>query len=447
MKTKRLGLNKSVFSRGWLFAVLLVLLFSTACQGLPIKIELPWINSPEPTEDAQMPVDAIGTPTPISPEPKPTLTAETGVDKLIIWLPPELSPNEESLAGYLLQEKLNNFARENKIEIIVRVKSQTGSGSLTDSLTATNLAANSLLPDLIVLSATDLQLAAKRDLIYPHPRLQEMMNDTDWYPIGQEVSLVNGQVLGIPLLANPLTLVYNEASLLVPSNEWTEIKDNFGYFGFAADDSQAKYLLMLYISVGGKVMDAQGRAILEEEPLLEALTALKEGQSALHISNLTVGFQTEDQVWNAFLNRSLDTAIVPVATILNRGESVNNQPKPAITAPDLTLGTAMAWALGNDDPTRQEHALKLLVELTETEFLSSWSEALGWLPARPSALGAWKEPNLKPSLEKIAQATRLYPPEEIVNRLGPALRNATLLILRDGADPLETAKTTIESIK
>ena len=447
MKTKRLGLNKSVFSLGWLFAVLLVLLFSTSCQGLPIKIELPWVNSSEPTEDAQMPVDSIGTPTPVSPEPEPTLTAETAVEKLLIWLPPELSPNEESLAGYLLQEKLNNFARENKIEVIVRVKSQTGSGSLTDSLTATNLAANSLLPDLIVLSATDLQLAAKRDLIYPHPRLQEMMNDTDWYPIGQEVSLVNGQVLGIPLLTNPLTLVYNEASLLVPSDEWTEIKNNFGYFGFAADDSQAKYLLMLYISAGGKVMDAQGRAILEEEPLVEALTALKEGQSALHISNLTVGFQTEDQVWNAFLNRSLDTAIVPVATILNRGESVNNQPKPALTEPDLTLGTAMAWALGSPDPTRQEHALNLLMELTETEFLSSWSEALGWLPTRPSALGAWKEPNLKPSLEKIAQATRLYPPEEIVNRLGPALRNATLLILRDGADPIETAKTTIESIK
>jgi hypothetical protein len=447
MKTKRVGLYNSVRSRGWLFAVLLVLLFSTACQGLPIKIELPWINTPKPIEEPESPLDAVGTPTPVSPEPEPTLTAETAAEKLIIWLPPELSPHEESLAGFLLQEKLNNFAHENKIEIVVRVKSQIGSGSLTDSLTATNLAAPTLLPDLIVLSATDLQLAAKRDLIYPHPRLQELMNDTDWYPIGQEVSLVNGQVLGIPLLTNPLTLVYNEVSLLVPSNDWTAIKDNFGYFGFAADDSQAKYLLMLYISVGGKVIDPQGRAILEEGPLVEALTALKEGQSALHISNLTVGFQTEDQVWNAFLNRSLDTAIVPVGTILNRGEPVNNQPKPALTEPELTLGSAMAWALGNPDPIRQELAMKLLAELTETEFLSSWSEALGWLPARPSALGAWKEPNLKPSLEKIAQAARLYPPEEIVNRLGPALRNATLLILRDGADPIETAKTTIESIK
>jgi len=447
MKTKRFGLKKSGTSRGWLTAVLLVMLLVTACEGLPIEIDLPWLDTPVPTEETEMPAGLSETPTPAASEPEPTLTAETGVGKLIVWLPPELSPHEESLAGYLLQEKLNNFAHENKVEIVVRVKAQTGSGSLTDALTAANLAAPTILPDLIVLSVTDLQLAAKRDLIYPHPRLQELMNDTDWFPFGQELSLINGEVLGIPLLTNPLSLVYNEASLLVPSNDWTAIKDNFGYFGFAADDSQAKYLLLLYQAVDGKVMDAQGRAILEEAPLVEALTALKEGQGALHISNLSVGFQTEDQVWTAFLNRSLDTAIVPVGTILKPREVVNNQPKPALTEPDITLGTAMAWALGNPDPARQELALDLVTELTETEFLASWSEALGLLPARPSALGDWKDPNLKPALEKIAQATRLYPPEEIINRLGPALRNAALLILRDGADPIETAKTTIESIK
>lgn len=447
MKTKRFGLNKGFFSRGWLIAVLLVMLFTTACEGLPIEIELPWVNTPAPTKETELPVNIAGTATPSSPEPEPTLTAETGADKLIVWLPPELSPHEETMAGHLLQEKLNSFAHDNKVEIIVRVKAQTGSGSLTDSLTATNLAAPAILPDIIALSANDLQLAATRDLIYSHTRMSEMMNDTDWYPFGREVSLVNGEVLGIPLLGNPLSLVYNEASLLVPSNDWTAIKDNFGIFGFAADDSQAKYLLLLYIAAGGNVMDAQGHAILEEEPLIEALTVLKEGLGTLHISTLSIGFQTEDQVWNGFLNRSLDTAVVPVELVLNQQDEIENQPDPAFTQPEITLGTAMAWALGNPDPARQELALDLISELTETEFLSSWSEALGFLPARPSALGAWKNPNLKPALEKIAQATRLYPPEEVINRLGPALRNATLLILRDGADPIETAKTTIESIK
>ena len=447
MKTKRFGLNKGFFSRGWLIAVLLVMLFTTACEGLPIEIELPWVNTPAPTKETELPVNITGTPTPSSLEPEPTLTAETGADKLIVWLPPELSPHEETMAGHLLQEKLNSFAHDNKVEIIVRVKAQTGSGSLTDSLTAANLAAPAILPDIIALSATDLQLAATRDLIYSHTRMSEMMNDTDWYPFGREVSLVNGEVLGIPLLSNPLSLVYNEASLLVPSNDWTAIKDNFGIFGFAADDSQAKYLLLLYIAAGGNVMDAQGHAILEEGPLIEALTVLKEGLGTLHISTLSTGFQTEDQVWDGFLNRSLDTAVVPVELVLNQQDEIENQPDPAFTQPEITLGTAMAWALGNPDPARQEIALDLISELTETEFLSSWSEALGFLPARPSALGAWKNPNLKPALEKIAQATRLYPPEEVINRLGPALRNATLLILRDGADPIETAKTTIESIK
>ena len=444
---RRFRLHKGILSRHWLIAVLLMMLFVTACENLPVEIEFPRINTPAATEETHLPVDLIGTPTPTSLEPEPTLTAEKDTEKLILWLPPELNPHEDSVAGQLLQDKLNTFAQENKIEIEVRVKSQTGSGSLTDALTAANLAAPLILPDLIVLSATDLQMAAKRELIFPNARMQEMMNDTDWYPFGQELSRIDGEIMGIPLLGNPLSLVYNEASLLVPSNNWVDIKSNFGYFGFAADDSQAKYLLLLYQAVGGKVIDSQGRAILEEGPLVEALTALKEGQGALHVSNLTVGFQTEEQVWNAFLNRSLDTAVVPVALILNHQGEFANQPKPALTEPDITLGTAMAWALGNSDPARQELALGLLAELTETEFLSSWSEALGLLPARPSALSAWKDPNLKPALDKIAQATKLYPPEEVINRLGPALRNATLLILRDGADPSETAKITIESLK
>ena len=186
---------------------------------------------------------------------------------------------------------------------------------------------------------------------------------------------------------------------------------------------------------------------MEEEALIEAFSVLKEGQRTLHISNLSIGFQTEDQAWNAFLNRSVDTAVVPVGSVLNhQGETVD-QPKAALTSPEITLASGMAWAQANPRPNRQELALDLLEELVDTDFMASWTEALGRLPARPSALQAWTEAEMKPALEQIAQATRLYPPEEVVNRLGPALRNATLLILRDAADPIETAKTTIESIK
>ncbi|MEL7626769.1 MAG: extracellular solute-binding protein [Anaerolineaceae bacterium] len=446
MKTKRFGL-KSFLSRGGLAAILLVFLLTSACDSLPVEIQLPWINTPVPSKEVEPLPDVDATVTPGAPEPEPTLTVETSVDELILWLPQELSPQEDNPAAQLLQEKLDAFAQENQLKITVRVKARTGSGSLIDALTATKPAAPEILPDLIILSSTDLMLAADRELIYPHTRMTEMMNGTDWYPFGRELGKVDNEVLAIPLLSNPLSLVFNETTLLPPSNDWLEIKQNFGIFGFAADDSQAKYLLLLYIAAGGEVMDLQGRAILQEAPLVEALTALKEGLTTLHINTLSIGFQTEEQVWNAFATRSLDTAVVPVGMVLNRKGGVENQPKPALTEPEITLGTAFGWALGNPDTARQELALNLLTALSETEFLANWTEALGRLPARPSALGAWKDQKLQPALEKIAHATRLYPPEEIMNRLGPALRNATLLILRDGADPTETAKTTIESIK
>ncbi len=443
MKPTKFKRNHSILSRGWLVAVLLVMLLVTGCESLPIEIEIPWLNTPESTEPAS---EAFSTPSP-TPEPGATVTPEPDLDALIIWLPPELNPQNETVAGLMLQEKLDNFAADNSIKIEVRVKSRTGGGSLINSLAATSRAAPQILPDLVVLSAPDLRLASQRDLIFTHEHIAELMNDADWYPFGRTLSLIEGQVNAIPLFTNPLSMVYNQSSLLPPSNDWMDLDENFGIFGFAADDTQAKFLLLLYLSAGGEVIDAQGRAVLEEEPLLTALTALKDGQTSLHISELSITYQTEEQVWTAFLNRSFDTAVVPVSLVLNHEPNGSEQPEPAMTLPVATIGNAMGWALANPDPARQELALELLDELSESEFLASWTEELGLLPARPSALKAWNEEELKPALEQIAQVTRLYPPEDVLNRLGPALRNATLLILRDGADPLETARTTIESIR
>lgn len=113
----------------------------------------------------------------------------------------------------------------------------------------------------------------------------------------------------------------------------------------------------------------------------------------------------------------------------------------------MTLTDAWVWALGSQEPQRQELALALIAHLSETQFLAEWSEALKALPARPTALGAWEEIPFKSALEKMASGAILYPPDPIMNSLGPILRNATLLILRDNADVVETAKQAVESVK
>ncbi len=446
MKNKKHQYRKDGLKRLALSILLLTMLTLTACESLPFDLNLPWdLSTPIAPETTEQPGQAL---TP-SPENGAELT-ETPVlppSKLILWLPPELDPNNESEAGKILQEKLNLFAYENKIEIIVRVKSQTGAGSLTDALTATKAAVPEVLPDLIVLSAPELEVAAERDLIYPHEALTQLMDENDWYPFGHQLSEVDDLIVAAPAIGDSLSLVYDSVYPFIPSDDWTNVKGNYGYFAFAADDPQGKFLLLLYMAVGGEVMDSQGYALLQEEPLVEALQILRDGRNARHISTLSLGFQNESQPWQSFLDRALNTAVVPVSLVLTGLDETKDQPDPALTQPDFSLGTGLAWALGSPDPARQELALELLSQLSETEFLAMWSEALGKLPARPSALGYWTHPTLKPALEVIAQNVELYPPENILNKLGPILRNATLLILRDNASVSETARLAVESVK
>ena len=259
--------------------------------------------------------------------------------------------------------------------------------------------------------------------------------------------MVQGEVMAVPFKGVPMGLVYNSVSQLIPSNEWADTRLNYGYFGFAADDPRGTFLLLLYLSLGGQVQNEQGMTILQEEPLIAALQTLKDGLNTRHYSDLAVTMQNSEQVWDAFSTGAIDTAFLPVDVVLKGRETTPDAPDPAFTSPSMTLTDAWVWALGSQEPQRQELAVALIAHLSDTQFLAKWSEALKAIPARPSALGSWEETSLKPALEKMASGAILYPPDSVMNNIGPILRNVTLLILRDNADVVETAKQAVESVK
>ena len=138
--------------------------------------------------------------------------------------------------------------------------------------------------------------------------------------------------------------------------------------------------------------------------------------------------------------------MVPVSNVLTHVAGRVEQPTPGLVAPSITMTNAWMWALGNPDPERKQLAVSLAEYLVDPAFLAEWSELLGQLPARPSALTAWTGMEDKPTLDKISQVAILFPREEILNVLGPILRNATLSILRDGGQPEDTAAQAMESV-
>ncbi|HPX66316.1 MAG TPA: hypothetical protein PLW45_06905, partial [Anaerolineaceae bacterium] len=70
-----------------------------------------------------------------------------------------------------------------------------------------------------------------------------------------------------------------------------------------------------------------------------------------------------------------------------------------------------------------------------------------YVPAKSASLGAWTNVELKPALEKTMNIALLYPRDETINSLGPILRNATLMILRDNASVEDAVQAALEGLK
>lgn len=435
--------------RARVLAVLLVafcLIFLAGCESLPGGIPLPWVEptptsapstQPTPTPEGELPV--------ATQEPTPTDTLP--LDVITLWVPPHLNPEDGSPAGLLLREQLNSFGAEFGVEVRTRAKAMDGSSGLLESLSAASAAAPESLPDLIALEQNDLIQAHESDLIFPHPEIAALLDSSDWYRFAKTLSLNEEEIIAVPIYGDPVVMVFDERQQLKPANDWEGIVSNNGRLGFPADDPRGTFLLTLYMAGGGNVQDSEGHILLEEEPLADALRLLIEAWTLRHISTLSLEWQNPTQVWEAYDEWQVNTGIVPSSMLLAAlKEERSMVPVPAVTEPAFTLASGWGWAISTPHPQRQALAAELAAYLSRPEFQAQWTETLGLIPARPSALGRWTDTPVKQSLENVTLVAALFPREEVLNRVGPVLRNATILVLRDGGLAGETAREAVESL-
>ncbi len=83
-----------------------------------------------------------------------------------------------------------------------------------------------------------------------------------------------------------------------------------------------------------------------------------------------------------YKNWQLDTAAMPASIALKALVSEETgYPVPALNQPVFTLTESWALALTHPDESQQALGLLLMQDLTNTDFLAKWSEALGYVPA------------------------------------------------------------------
>lgn len=396
------------------------------------------------------PLLSTATPAPVStatatPQATPTSTppAATGRQIIRVWLPPQFDPNAGTPSADLFKQRLSDFESQHPgLQIEVRVKSDV---DITNILSTTSKAAPSAMPDLVVLSYSDMQTSAAAGFLHPLEGLTDILQDPDWYAFARELGHFQNTEYGLPFASDTLLVTHRPSVFEEPLSSWESIFNSGNQMAFAVSDPQAYFPLSLYLSAKGELVDDQGALTLDEEVLVQVLTfyqrALETGTVPLFIQN----YQTDSESLQLFRDGEADLAVIWASSDINT-QSGKYLPLLGLDDINYSLGDGWVWALAGSSTDNQPLAAELASYLVESSYISSWTRASGYLPTRPQALNEWEDAELKTSINEVLQSAHPIPHEDAMLVVGPLLQEALIKIF-NGEQPEDVARSVIESME
>jgi ABC-type glycerol-3-phosphate transport system substrate-binding protein len=365
-----------------------------------------------------------------------------------IWVPPQFLPGDDTRAGSLLQDRLDEFAqRRSGVRIEVRAKAVSGPGGLLDSLTSANAAATLALPDLILLPRAELETAALKGLLYPLDGLTASLENDDWYPFAQQLAHLQDTTFGLPFAGDCLVLLYRPAEIEAPSGDWEAVLELQQPLIFPAADEQALFTLAQYLATGAPIQDDEGRPVLDTQSLTDVLTFYQTAESAEIMPFWITQFGTDEQAWEAYHENRANLVVTWITRYLSQlpGDTAA-APIPVPAGSKFTLANGWVWALSSPQVERHPLSVELVEFLTQELFLSEWTASAGYLPPRASALARWSNPASRDLVEGIVQNAQALPPTDVLAILSPILHKATIEVLKEQTNPAAAAQEASESL-
>ncbi len=203
-----------------------------------------------------------------------------------------------------------------------------------------------------------------------------------------------------------------------------------------------------YQAEGGALQDDQGRPILDPAKLSSVLTFFHQGvESGVMPADLLIQLTDDDQTWDAFDDRKAQILVGWSSVALRRiRDGVGIDPIPTRDGQPSALATGWVWSLVGRDEQKRRLAIELAEYLTDSNFLADWSQAAGFLPTRPSSLALWSDEDLRGKLDRIASASHLLPPTDILTILMSPLQQAGINVLTGKENPAAAAQNASSSL-
>ncbi|HEY3474302.1 MAG TPA: extracellular solute-binding protein [Anaerolineales bacterium] len=407
------------------------LLFSAGCASIePILASLT-PPSPVPTPAAP----ATSTP----PLPTGTAPVEPDISNLLVWLPAQFNPAVENPAAAMLAQRLTEFETEHApLKIEIRIKKAEAEGDILNALSLTGAAAPGALPDLILLSRSDMEAAAVQGLLRPMDGLSTLLDDPNWYRYAQQLGHIQNTGYGLPFLGDTLVLVYYPELGQIVS--WEDVFSSPGKLVFPAGNPQALVGLSLYASAGGQILDAQGLPMLDQEVLTRVLALVEEGRSTEVFSPSLANVTNEMQTLQIYRTGDANKGII---SFLNYHQSSDGAvtPLPGLDETSFSYASGWVWALAGTNPELQQLAVELAEYLVEDDFLAEFTAETGYLPTRPSTVDEGDR-----TMTAILESAHPAPSRDVLAVLGPLMQEGLMRVL-NGESPEEVAASVVTKLR
>lgn len=339
----------------------------------------------------------------------------------------------------MLADRLTEFeSQHSDLQIEVRIKQAEAEGDILNALSVTSAAAPGALPDLVLLSRSDLELAALLGLLHPIDGLSTALEDPNWYAYAQQLGHIQNTGYGLPVLGDTLVLIYYpELGQLVA---WDDVLATEGNLVFRAGNPRSLVGLSLYASAGGEVLDAEGLPMLDQEVLTRVLTFVQEGVSQEIFPASLANITNDAQALQIYRAANANKAIV---WYLNYRPSEDGTvvPLPGLEEMSFSYATGWVWALAGANPENQQLAVELAEFLIDEDFLAEWTQATGYLPTRPSIVQ-----DADRTLTAILESAQPIPSNDVLAVLGPLMQEALTRVL-NGEQPEDVASSVVEKLR
>lgn len=397
------------------------------------------------------------TPQPVVPAtpPPPTPTEQSSGEptpssrKLTLWVAPTFAPNPETNAGALLSNRLAEFeAQHPGLDIDLRIKSNSGAGSLLETLTAAEVAAPSTLPDLVMLDSFSLSEAAKLGLLLPLDDLIDIPAEPDWYPYVLSSLRFDSQTIGVPFASETNILAFRTDLYPSAPRRIETLLAEGHTFQFPAGDPQSQFTIAQYLALSGTLTNSEGEVFIDAESLTEVLSFYQAAVEA-NVIPLTVRQWTDTiQVWSEIKANRTASAVVPLSLFLHEHdpERLNGAPLPTSTDTGIALAHTWAWGLVVKGSQSDQLKIELLNHLMDPNFLGPWTEALGLLPPNSASLAAWTEGPDSALVSSLVTVARPLPPRSVRTTISAAFLESVEAVLTGTLEPSAAAQAATDAV-